>query len=164
MFATNSIVYAVTATGGATILNRISNAPSAVDPLLDRGNRQNVCVIWCGVNGSTSAATAWSQLQTYCAARRAAGWKVVLCSEIDAQDAVSNANGWHTTVWPALNTLIQADWASHADALADLGADARLQNANDTTYFSSDKIHLITAGNNVVAEIVADAVKTIPIP
>lgn len=48
-----------------------------------------------------------------------------------------------------------------ADALADLGNNANLQDATNTTYFNADKVHLTTAGYNIVAGIVAAAIASI---
>jgi hypothetical protein len=60
----------------------------------------------------------------------------------------------------ALNTLIRGDTSKY-DRLADLGADARLQNALDTTYFNADAIHLNAAGQSVAAGIVAAQIATL---
>jgi lysophospholipase L1-like esterase len=121
----------------------------------------NICVVWGGVNDANagaSAATIYSRLLTYWAARRAAGFKVVACTEIDAQDAGREAVNWHSTLYPALNTLIRSD--PHAyDVLVDLGADSRLQDATNTTYFNADKVHLTDTGYSVVAALVAEQAK-----
>jgi hypothetical protein len=138
------------AVSGSTIANLITRG-TTLDALIKPGVT-NALVIWIGVNSvAVGAAQIYADMQTYIAARRAAGWnKIILCSEIDGQSSMD----WHNTVWPALNALLYADH-SFADGFADLGADARLQNALDTTYFNADKIHLTTAGYDVVASIVS---------
>lgn len=148
-------IYAVS---GTTTSQFISRAATGIDAAYssDFGTRQ-VCVVFGGVNdgrAGVSAATIWANLQTYCTARRARGYKVLLCTEIDAQDANANANNWHSTVYPALNTLIRAGYASVADDLADLGADSRLQDATNTTYFNADKLHPNATGSAVIGAIV----------
>lgn len=136
------------AISGQTVATMLANAPTNIDPLLKDGH--NVIVIWGGVNDSARTAQAiYDDLIAYCAARKAAGWhKVVLCTEIDAVVA-----GW-TAKYQALNALIAANHGL-ADQVADLGADSRLQNNADTTYFLGDGVHLTAAGYAVVAEIVA---------
>lgn len=146
------------AVSGSTTSQFISRAAAGIDAAAYSGfGTQQVCVVLGGVNdgrAGVSAATIWSNLQTYCTARRARGYKVLLCTEIDAQDASANANNWHSTVYPALNTLIRAGYASVADDIADLGADSRLQNALDTTYFNADRLHLNATGNAVSGAII----------
>lgn len=147
----------VWAYSGATVQGLITNAPARVDTVVKSGV-QNILVVWAGVNSvATGAAQIYADLKTYIAGRRAAVYdKIILCSEIDAQ---SNMD-WHNTIWPALNALLNADH-SFADGFADLGADARLQNALDTTYFNADKIHLTPAGYAVVASIVAPVIASL---
>lgn len=143
---------------GATVADLITSAPTVIDPLYTSVLGKNIVVIWGGVNDAAagaSAATIWSRLQTYCLARRAAGFKVILCTEIDCQSAALDLVSWHTVLWPALLTLIRAGWASVADGLADTGANANLQDATNATYFNADKVHLTATGYGVVAGIVA---------
>jgi lysophospholipase L1-like esterase len=122
------------------------------------GSGKNTVVVWCGVNeGATlTAAQIYANLKAYCQAITAAGGKAILCSEIDSQANMS----WHNTVWPALNALINADH-SFVDGYVNLGADARLQNALDTTYFNADKIHLTATGYNVVRDLVYPVIGTV---
>lgn len=142
-------------TTGAGLSTLTTNAPANVDPWIHGSN--NICVIWAGVNDSANTAQQiHDAIKTYCLARRAAGWRVLVCTEIDAQDAGRLANGW-TVKYQALNTLLKADYADFADAIADLGANANLQDATNTTYFNADKLHLTTAGYTVVAGIVGAA-------
>lgn len=145
------------AISGEAVRTMITAAPTNVDPFY---KSRGIVSIWGGVNDAVDpadAATIYSRLQTYCLARRALGWKTIVCSEIDAQDAARNAVNWHTVIWPALNALLNTDH-SFADGYANLGADSRLQNALDTTYFLADKVHLTTAGYAVVTSIVSPQV------
>ncbi len=146
------------ATSGDTVAQMIIDAPTQVDPLYRATLPSNIVCAWSGINDASagaSAATIWSRLQTYCNARRAAGHKVVLCTEIDCQSAALNAADWHTTLWAAVNALIVAGWPTCADKLADLGANVNLQDATNTTYFNADKIHLTATGSVVAAGIIA---------
>jgi len=142
-------------TSGAGLELLTSDAPTNVDPV--RNGSDSICVIWAGVNNSGATAEDIHDLiESYCLARKAAGWKVLVCTEIDAQDAGRLANNWPTK-YLELNTLLRADYTTFADGLADLGANANLQDATNTTYFSVDKVHLTNAGYTVVAGIVGPA-------
>ena len=138
------------AVSGRTVATMLANGATNIDPLIKIAN--NTLVIWGGINdnGASTAQQIYDNLAAYCRARKAAGWnKVIVCTEID-----STAAGW-TAKKNTLNGLIAADH-SWADAVADLGADARLQNASDATYYT-DGTHLTAAGYAVVAGIVAAA-------
>ena len=141
----------------------VTNGAANIDSKIIPGGR-NVLTVWGGVNdalvGGQTAATIYANLADYCNTRRAAGWRVVICTEIDAQGALQNAAGWHGTIWPALNALIMADH-SFADAVVDLGADARLADATNVTYFNADKVHLIEAGYDVVASLAGPVLATL---
>lgn len=147
------------AISGEGLPTMIANAATNVDVL--HKSTQDICVVWGGVNGSSVGAnTLYADLQTYCLARRSAGWKVVVCSEIDAQDISRNAVGWHQTIWPALNALLAADH-SFADGYADLGANVNLQDATNLTYFNADQVHPNATGFAIVANIVSSAISSL---
>jgi lysophospholipase L1-like esterase len=59
-----------------------------------------------------------------------------------------------------LNTLIKSD-ATLYDSLIDLGADSRLQDATNVTYYNADKVHLTDTGYGVVAALVAAQVSAL---
>jgi lysophospholipase L1-like esterase len=118
-----------------------------------------VCVLWGGVNDNDTPASMHASISTWCGLARAKGYKVVVCTEIDCQLATHTE--WHNTNYQALNDLIRANYAGYADGLADLGANANLQDATDTTYFLADKAHLTDAGYEVVAGIVATAINSL---
>jgi hypothetical protein len=133
------------ATSGANYV--VINARAAeVDARLVPGGK-NVLVFWAGVNSGALGTLIYEDQLAYLQARKAAGWKIVWCTEIDANPA-----NWHATNWPALNTKIRAGH-SVADVLVDLGADARLMDYTNATYFS-DGIHLTAAGYGVVKTLV----------
>lgn len=144
------------ATGGETVATMIGQVSGQVAPLFSATNQRNVAAVFGGVNDNTTAATLHSRLATLCGAIRAAGFQVVVCSKIDCQSPAHAA--WHATEYQALNALIRANYASYADAIADLGADSRLQDATNLTYYTADKTHLTSAGYGVIASIVAAAI------
>jgi lysophospholipase L1-like esterase len=84
-----------------------------------------------------------------CDAARAQGWKVILCTMLPRSDnpgfqATFNAQR------ATFNTDVRANWTLHADALCDfaavsgMGADG---DSNNTTNYSTDKIHPVNAGH-----------------
>jgi hypothetical protein len=154
--------YATMGTNGRQLHDLITDAPTKIDPLLKPGN--NVLVLWAGLNDCTgglrTAAQIYADTQTYCAARKAAGWnKVILCSEVDAQG--TGCSTWHSTTWPALRALTDADH-SFVDGYADLGGDARLQDATNTAYFAADKIHENDVPTNTVyGEVVGPVIASL---
>lgn len=148
---------------GQTVLQMSSDAASQIGALY-RDYWRTIAVAWGGVNDGHAgfdAAAIWTRLQSWAAIVRGLGCKVVLCTEIDDQSTAGAAVSWHSVIWPALNTMIRAGWSSIADALVDLGADSRLQDATNTTYFNADKIHLTDTGYGVVASLVAAQVSTL---
>lgn len=137
------------AVSGKTLAQMVSTAAADIDPLLNPSGA-NTIVIWGGVNdnATSTAQQIYDNLAAYCAARKTAGWqRVIVCTEIDAVSA-----GW-TAKKNTLNGLIAANH-SWADAVADLGADVRLQDNSNLTYYDADRLHLTAAGYAVVAGIV----------
>lgn len=153
-----------------TLLTMIANAPTVIDPCLISGHK-NICVIWGGTNdmaqsGRTPAQT-YASLKTYCAARRAAGWKVVVVTMISRTG--NNPVGGESldTDKTAYNALIRSDPTIY-DALADvagnanLGADGAFSN---TTYFQVDGVHPTQlSATTIIAPIIGAAISSIPNP
>jgi lysophospholipase L1-like esterase len=140
-----------------TVANWIANTPIDQLAAFLNESHSDICVVWGGVNdfalNGSDAAAIYALLETLCTAKKALGYnKVYVCTEIDAQYTTPAYDAWHATVYPALNVLLRADY-SWCDGLIDLGADARLQDATNTTYFN-DKLHLKDAGYAVVAGLV----------
>lgn len=144
------------ARSGWQVSEMASDASTRIDTQLGTG--RNILVLWGGVNDAAAGATAqtiYDRIESYCLDRRAAGWdKIIICTEIDAQSAALNAVNWHSTIYPALNILLTAGYADFADYLVPLGADSRLQDALDTTYFDADALHPNATGQAVVQSII----------
>lgn len=153
------------AVSGSTTSQFLSRAATGIS-LANRAafGRRQIMVLLGGVNdgrAGVSAASIWANLQAHCIARRNEGVRAVLCTEIDAQDASANANGWHSTVLPALNTLIRAGWANVAEALVDLGADSRLADATNGTYFNGDLLHPNATGYGVMQSLITPVARSV---
>jgi lysophospholipase L1-like esterase len=149
--------------GSQTITTMITDAAAQVDARFDNGYLSNIVVIWAGINdivAGESAADLHAEIQTYCAARRAVGWKVVVCTVTPA----ANCPDAKETVRTDLNTLLRANYETYADALADIGGDADLGDWADrlnTTYYQADATHFTLAGNTKVASIIQTAIESI---
>jgi len=145
--------------GGYPVSSMLLEAPIRIDPL--RFKPDDVVVVFGGINDILAAHTpsqVYADLKAYWAARRAAGWRVVACTEIDANSALAIAASWRTHR-ATLNTLIKSD-SSLYDALADLAADTNIgvDGAADTAYFDNDKVHLSDSGYAVMAGLIKTAI------
>lgn len=160
--------------GGQTISDMDSDSTTDIDPLYSSLHPCNVLVAWCGTNDiyfNTDAATVESRLQTYCAARQSAGFKVAVCTLTPRNDFPGTStlpgptgpdmSSQHEAIRADVNAWLRLNYASFADALIDLGADSRIGDKGDedsTTYYSADKVHLNATGLGVVAELVEPVV------
>lgn len=134
-----------------------ADAATQVDPLYSAGHAANVAICAGGLNdlaGGTSAATIQGRIQTYCEARRLAGFEAIVATMFPAA-SVTAVPAWEA-VRVAVNTWLRANWATFADGICDLDADARLQTTGNTTYFLADGVHTTAAGHAVIAELMAD--------
>jgi lysophospholipase L1-like esterase len=167
LYTDNRMVSVVNvATAGNKLSDIASQAATEVDACYDVRKGDNITVVWCGTNsmylgesGDFSGATAYGLLVTYCQDRQAAGEKVVVVNCLPRQNVGTPAGFEAQRV--IFNASIAANWATFADALADVAADARLSDPTDGTYFDADKVHLIAAGNAVIASIVKAAVDSL---
>lgn len=149
---------------GQTLAQMAADAAAQVDRLYSPASPVNALVVWGGTNdmvsvgGNQTAATTHTRLADYCAARRAAGWAVHVLTCLPRSDAAAPAD--FETKRQALNASIRANWATYADGLIDVAADTRIGDAGDelnTTYYTSDKVHLNETGYGVIAELVKAA-------
>jgi hypothetical protein len=148
---------------GQTLSNMQSDAATEIDPLYSASLAKNILVCWEGlldVYYGADVATALTRMQTYCAARRVAGWQVVVLTCLPS-NYISEENR------AALNTGIRNNYTGWADVLADIAADGRIgdtgDNDNSTYVNNSDnnKTHLTQAGFAIVAGIVKAAIDTL---
>ncbi len=149
---------------GQSLVTCNSNASANVDSLYSASNAANICLLWAGTNdiklNSRTAAQVYADTITYGQARQAVGWKVVVLTTLPRQNDAT-----FETTRQTLNASIRANWATFADALADVGGDAVLgPNAAASTnglYYHSDQIHCIDTGYEHVAQIVKVALLTL---
>jgi lysophospholipase L1-like esterase len=146
----------VSATGNARIGDMIREAPREVDAHHDGRADLNVCLVLAGggdFRDGVSAAQEYSSLKTYCRARRAAGFRVLVltvlpCGESDAFEATRLA----------YDAMVRNGWSSFADGLVDIAADPRIGDTGDDLdgqYYQEDRLHLTSAGYSVMAAAAA---------
>jgi hypothetical protein len=148
----------VEAVGGQAVQTCLDNV-ATVDARYAPGN---VVVLWVGTNdyGVHTPAELYAHIVTYCQGRQAVGFKVVTCTLTPRSN--------DPAVWAfrdAVNALIRAGWATYADGLVDIGADPVIGYngaENDTTYYT-DLTHMTTAGQLIVAGLVAAALDALPL-
>jgi lysophospholipase L1-like esterase len=108
---------------GNEISDRIAAAPDGIDAYAHAGNRNNVLVFMCGTNDfahGDSAADTYAELQAYCAARRAAGFRVIVFTVLP-----STVTGGFNGLRNDYNALLAAGH-SFADAYCDMAAEATI--------------------------------------
>ncbi|WP_428303896.1 SGNH/GDSL hydrolase family protein [Lacipirellula sp.] len=146
-------------------------AAARVDVLIQKG-KPNLLFVFAGTNdielAGQTGAQAYARLQTYCAARKAAGWDKVIVLTMLPRGIVANTETYRGN----FNTLIRAACAEptpygprvfakspggtlSCDFIVDVGAHPELGIAgaqNNTTLFDADKIHF----KDVAAKMIAD--------
>jgi lysophospholipase L1-like esterase len=118
---------------GQTLATMLANAPANVDTKLPP-NTPGIVVIWGGTNDigqGTSVSDTYATLVSYCQARRAAGWKVVVVTMLSRTGFDQQHDQY--------DALIRAGWTGFADSLADVAANSTLGAdgaSTNTTYFN----------------------------
>jgi lysophospholipase L1-like esterase len=147
---------------GQTWADMLFDAELQVDPLQSKARPHNVAVVWAGTNDMRRTRTAgriWSEVQRYCTDRRERGWRVVLLTVLPCLPRKPGSR--FEAERQQLNTIIRTRWREIADALADVAADQRIGDpaGPDAQVYCTDGIHHNAAGNQVIAEVVANAIR-----
>lgn len=106
--------------GGETTATMITNAPTVVDAKLVSG-ANNVVSFAGGTNdlqATDNATTTYNRIVTYCQARQAAGWKVIVSTLTPRSDA--GTPGDFDTQRLSVNTSIRANWATGSSSTTGL--------------------------------------------
>jgi len=154
--------------GGQTLANLMTTAAARVDSLYQAGGK-NICLVWVGTNdlavSAVTAATLQANLETYCAARRAVGWKVVVFTLLPRSDALSAAN--YDSKRLTFNTWLAANWTTFADAFCDVAAVPGIGVAGNETnlqFFDSTLVHMSSSGYALVARLARTALANLGVP
>lgn len=157
-------------TGGIDTDTMEAQAAAQVDVLIEQG-KTNVLVFWELGNdlyGNGNVTTCYNNAVTYCQNRVAAGWKVIVCTTTPRDTGGNTFFGdtpeEYNVKLKQLNALIRLNWQTQGlgERLCDLEIDTRLSYPN-TTYYTSDLIHLRQAGNEVVRDLILNTLRKISI-
>ena len=139
-------------------ISDLTNRAAYVDALYQSSRAKNILYVWIGTNdmalGGLTPTQTYNALVTYCAARRTAGWKVIVRTMIP-RAAYSDTNRL------SFNSLVRAGWQTFADGLDDLGNDPILGQAgvqSNTSYYATDQVHLTPAGYGIAAAYASAAI------
>lgn len=140
----------------------LADVEREVDPLHTASARRNILVVWAGTNDLHRTHTArrvWRELREYCSARRENGWQVVVLTVLPKIPTESGCRFERQR--RLLNHNIRERWTDIADALADVAHDKRVGDFAGLfgARYRTDRVHLNAAGNRVIAEVVAAAVR-----
>lgn len=128
----------------------------------DPNYQTNILIAWEITNNIYYGDTpqeALDALKEYCLKQKDYGdnkFKIVVLTAIprgeqtQAGNSIEQFNKWLDEA----NDLLEQDYPTFADKFVDLRTASELSNYNDTTYFAGDKVHLITAGYQIVANMV----------
>lgn len=150
---------------GQTTTTMNTQASTKVDSCYRATRLKNICTPWEITNDLYFGATkenAYTAYVNFCTARRNQGFQVVACTILPRSDVDTPVD--FETSRTYCNSNIVSNWASFADALADIGANTTIGEAGDelnTTYYTADKVHLNSTGFGIVAGIVKDAILTL---
>lgn len=112
------------------------------------GYTEKVAVLYIGTNdinsGSRTGAQLFSDMDAYRTTLQASGWTVVGCTLPNLPNNDTEAQAFNTAL------LASGDF----DAVADLRADAALDDYTDTTYFTDDGVHPKDAGHAAIGAVV----------
>jgi lysophospholipase L1-like esterase len=159
--------WAQTAVPGYIISQMVSDYPTRVTPLYSVSRTKNVLIAAGATNdiafGSETAAQVLTAYYAYCDAARAAGWKVVACTVLPRSDVANSIRGTFEADRTTFNTDVVANWASHADAIANVasvsGMGAFGDSDNATNY--GDKVHPSPTGHGLLEPTYTAAVESL---
>ena len=146
----------ISSTGSAKIADMLAQAPTEVDARYYLYADLNVCLVQAGggdFRQGLTAAVVYDALRTYCLARRAAGFRVLVLTVLP-----SNRPETFEASRLAFDAMLRGGWDEFADGLVDVAADHRIGDTGDEMdgqFYLEDQLHLTSAGNAVMASVAA---------
>ncbi len=162
IFGFGTVYYANYAVSAQTTQMMIDDFATQVAPNIVPGT---IVVAWEATNSivfGASAATALNELITYYNLVKAKGGRFITGTIMPRSFAGTPEEYEDSRV--EFNTLLRAAAGVAYDALADIAAEPLLGAPNaelNTTYFNTDKVHLVTAGNTLATAIFVTAMMTL---
>jgi hypothetical protein len=153
----------VSPTGSAKVADMLAEAPYEVDAHHDSSADLNVCLVQVGggdFRRGLTAAQVFEALRSYCLARRAAGFRVLVLTVLP-----SNRPETFEAIRLAYDAMLRDGWSQFADGLVDIAADTRIGETGDeldAQFYLGDQLHLTNAGNAVMASVAAPVLSAQP--
>jgi lysophospholipase L1-like esterase len=146
---------AITGSTIASLVTRASFTDSFLPPVSEFNGRKFILTVLIGANdiNSMSNSTWLANFAAYCDARRAAGWKVVVCTVLARSDGAGTG---FNAARNSINTTLRTWVGTHCDAIADFAADSTIGTdaaASNVTYFP-DGLHPSDAGHVIMESII----------
>lgn len=143
------------AVAGQTIQDMIDDGVAQIDPLSATPNVRPFLIIlgepfnWMRAAAGRTAVQAVDKIETYCLARRAAGFtRIFVCNSI--WHGGGNVQSWNeTTTAAAVNAQIASRWQNFCEGYIDLD-DIRFNTT--PALFHTDLIHPVTAGHTIIGK------------
>jgi lysophospholipase L1-like esterase len=137
------------------LANMITQAPRRVDPHYDQSADADICIVMAGggdLAGGADPQAVLDGLRTYCAARHAAGFQVVVLTLLPRSVPAGFDEARST-----YNAMLREQWPTFADGLADVTTDPRIgvDGANLDPVYYVDQVHPTSAGYAIMATAVA---------
>lgn len=137
------------------------------DGLYSNDFDSNFAILWIGSNNilknNEQVKDIENAIQAWHIARKAVGWKTITYTILPRTE--KKVLPMTYTIFESrraeINSWIRSTYQHWSDGLVDVAADSRLQDPNDTTYFSPDKIHPCGKGLKVVISLTCKTIEEI---
>jgi lysophospholipase L1-like esterase len=139
-----------------------TDGPARIDPLFSSAYAKNILLGWEGSNGmNATASVTYNDLATYYAARKAAGWYVIVTTVLPRGTTYWDSSMEAARI--AVNAYLRANYATFGHVLCDIGGDSTIgvQSAASGTTYYADHIHLNDAGYAIAAPYVKTSIDTV---
>lgn len=153
---------------GRTIQTIAGLIGTALSDVKRTGTPRNVVCVLGGVNDASagrSTSQILADIESACLAARSAGFTVLVGTLLDCTGFLTFPGGYSgfATDRATINASIRSNYLTYADAVMDFAADSRIgaNGAADSATYFADKLHPTDAGNAIMAEIAADAVRSL---